>query len=197
MSTEYIDSLRDTLLSGIAVEYPHLTKSACESIVEDIISAHPQGLMKQASFFDVVRRVARDHEVQARVGQEVMSTAGKAAIAMMAGAGLYGINRVVRSAEGEVTRSRFEAALRTCLSSNDSAGQIIKSAPPEKVRSLATTIFNYAPNVASDVNLLKTLLATFVNSDGMDSTTIRSLQELEMNRQKINTWKPADIGFKG
>ena len=197
MSTEYIDSLRDTLLSGIAVEYPHLTKSACESIVEDIISAHPQGLMKQAGFFDVVRRVAGDHEVQARVGQEIMGTAGKAALAMMAGAGLYGINRVVRSAEGEVTRSRFEAALRTCLSSNDSAGQIIKSAPPEKVRSLATTIFNYAPNVASDVNLLKTLLATFVNSDGMDSTTIRSLQELEMNRQKINTWKPADIGFKG
>lgn len=197
MSTEYIDSLRDTLLSGIAVEYPHLTKSACESIVEDIISAHPQGLMKQASFFDVVRRVAGDHAVQARAGQEIMSTAGKAAIAMMAGAGLYGINRVVRSAEGEVTRSRFEAALRTCLSSNDSAGQIIKSTPPEKVRSLANTIFNYAPNVASDVNLLKTLLATFVNSDGMDSTTIRSLQELEMNRQKINTWKPADIGFKG
>lgn len=197
MSTEYIDSLRDTLLSGIAVEYPHLTKSACESIVEDIISAHPQGLMKQASFFDVVRRVAGDHAVQARAGQEIMGTAGKAAIAMMAGAGLYGINRVVRSAEGEVTRSRFEAALRTCLSSNDSAGQIIKSTPPEKVRSLANTIFNYAPNVASDVNLLKTLLATFVNSDGMDSTTIRSLQELEMNRQKINTWKPADIGFKG
>ena len=63
--------------------------------------------------------------------------------------------------------------------------------------SLANTIFEYAPSVAGDVNILKSLLATYVNSDGIDPSTIRSLQELEMNKKNLQSWKPSDLGFKG
>ena len=156
------------------------------------MDSQPTGLLKQAGLKELLANRNVQHAVH-----EGMGAAGKAGIALMVGGGLYGLNRIARSADTEIAHSKFQSALRQVLASNDSAGQIIKSAPMERVNSLANTIFSYAPNVATDVNLLKTLLATYVNSEGIDPSTIRSLQELEMNRQKINTWKPADLGFKG
>lgn len=192
MNTEYVDALRSGLLLGISQEYPHLTKSACEEVVQGIMDSQPTGLLKQAGLAEFM---ANPHVVHGL--REGAGAAAKAGIALMVGGGLYGLNRIARSADNEIARSKFQSALRQVLASNDSAGQIIKSAPMERVNSLANTIFSYAPNVATDVNLLKTLLATYVNSEGIDPSTIRSLQELEMNRQKIGTWKPADLGFKG
>ena len=196
MSTEYIDSLRSTLLEGLHKEYPNMTKSACEKIVQNIVESHPKELVKQAGLISGVTRLVNNPAVRAGFAQQLGGATAKAAVAMMAGAGLYGLNRIARAADNDIAKHRFENALRTILSSNDSAGQIIKSVPLQRVQSLANTIFSYAPNVAGDVNLLKTLLATYVNSEGIDPSTIRSLQELEMNRQKIGTWKPSDIGFK-
>lgn len=196
MSTEYIDSLRSTLLEGLHKEYQNMTKSACEKIVQNIVESHPKELVKQAGLISGVTRLVNNPAVRAEFAQQLGGATAKAAVAMMAGAGLYGLNRIARAADNDIAKHRFENALRTILSSNDSAGQIIKSVPLQRVQSLANTIFSYAPNVAGDVNLLKTLLATYVNSEGIDPSTIRSLQELEMNRQKIGTWKPSDIGFK-
>lgn len=192
MNTEYVESLRSGLLLGLNQEYPHLTKSACEAVVQCIMDSQPTGLLKQAGLTEFMANPNVQHAVR-----DGMGAAAKAGVALMVGGGLYGLNRIARSADTEIAHSKFQSALRQVLASNDSAGQIIKSAPMERVNSLANTIFSYAPNVATDVNLLKTLLATYVNSEGIDPSTIRSLQELEMNRQKINTWKPADLGFKG
>ena len=192
MNTEYVDALRSGLLLGISQEYPHLTKSACEEVVQGIMDSQPTGLLKQAGLKEFMANKSVQH-----AAQEGLGAAAKAGVALMVGGGLYGLNRIARSADNEIAHAKFQSALRQVLASNDSAGQIIKSAPMERVNSLANTIFSYAPNVATDVNLLKTLLATYVNSEGIDPSTIRSLQELEMNRQKIGTWKPADLGFKG
>lgn len=187
MNTEYVDSLKATLKSGLTIQYPHMTKEACEKIVEEMVAAHPNGLIKQAA----------NVPMNQMFGAAMRDAAGKATVAAIAGAGLYGLNRLVRSADQDIAKTRFESALRQVLSSNDQAGQIIKSVDRAKVMSLANTIFEYAPSVAGDVNILKSLLATYVNSDGIDPSTIRSLQELEMNKKNLQSWKPSDLGFKG
>jgi hypothetical protein len=187
MNTEYIDSLKATLTSGLKIQYPHLTKEACEKVVGGMVAAHPTGLIKEAASLPMNQMF----------GGAMRDAAGKATVAAIAGAGLYGLNRLVRSADQDIAKTRFESALRQVLSSNDQAGQIIKSVDRAKVMSLANTIFEYAPSVAGDVNILKSLLATYVNSDGIDPSTIRSLQELEMNKKNLQSWKPSDLGFKG
>lgn len=186
---QYAQSLKNTLTEGFQVEFG-LTKEAAYALANDMY------LAEQVMGNTHLEKVAFNFPSEP-FARAVSETSGKAAVAALAGLGLYGLNRLVNSSDTSIARSKFNAALKVVMSSSDPAGQLIHSADPARVQSLANTIFSYAPNVAGDVNLLKSLLATYVNSDGIDPSTIRSLQELEMNKKSLSQWKPGDIAFKG
>jgi hypothetical protein len=48
-----------------------------------------------------------------------------------------------------------------------------------RVKGYADTVFRFAPNVASDVNLLTSILANAVHGESIDPMTIKTLTELE------------------
>lgn len=72
-------------------------------------------------------------------------------------------------------RGKFEMSLAQVMSSN----KIVKGARPEKVKDFAETFFKFAPHVASDPNLLGSILANAVLGESIDPQTIKTLVELE------------------
>lgn len=198
-NTEYVESLRTHLALGLHQANPGLTKQACEQVVEDILSAHPDlPFIKQASLSSMLASPIAQHTVGGVLKESLAQTAGKAGIGLMVGAGLLALNKIKGSADNEIMLSRARSALQRILASNDSSSQIIKSAPRDRIEKLMATIFNFAPSVASDEVMLKTLLATYANSDGtLDPSTIRSIQDIEEKHQKMGGFKPGDIAFKG
>ncbi len=84
------------------------------------------------------------------------------------GSGIKGVNN------GHL-HTRFLTALENAISSN----RIIKEANKEKVRQYAETIFKFAPNVATDPNLLSSILANAIHGEGIDPMTVKTLTELE------------------
>lgn len=190
MTTEYQDSIRFHLLAELPEVAPGLTKSAYVQIVDEMMAHLPQHEEEFEKF-------AAAGGFGNALAEGAGSAIGKATIAALAGAGLYGIHNAMRSSDINALRPRFEQALSQIMSGNDSASQMIRSYDKNKVKSFAETIFSYGPHVAADINVLKTLLANALSGDGLDPSTLRSIQELERNRKELSSWKPADLGFKG
>ena len=120
---------------------------------------------------------------------------GGAAIAAMAGGALLGLRGALSKATTNAMRPSFEQSLKIAMSGSDPASEILRE-KKDKVRAFAETIFNFAPHVASDPNLLKGVLAHVVQGESIDPQTIRSLMELEEKRKNIKTFKPSEISFK-
>ena len=114
-----------------------------------------------------------------------------------AGATMFGLNKAVNAAQKSALHPAFMQALETAIRSPDKAGEILRGADRQKVVSYGETIFNYAPNVATDPNLLKGILANAIDYGSLDPATIRSLMELEEKRKNLHSWKPTDILAKG
>ncbi len=129
---------------------------------------------------------------------DMINTAGEAAFKGIGGgvAGLgvallgAGIVKSVSSGANAVgnyqLRSKFEAALAQVTTNN----KIVKGARPEKARDYAETLFKFAPHVASDPNLLSSILANAVLGEGVDPQTIRTLVDLERGYNDNNSNKP-------
>lgn len=120
---------------------------------------------------------------------------GGAAIAAMAGGALLSLRGAISKATTNAMRPAFEQSLKIAMSGSDPASEILRE-KKDKVRAFAETIFNFAPHVASDPNLLKGVLAHVVQGESIDPQTIRSLMELEEKRKNIKTFKPSEISFK-
>lgn len=191
MTTEYIDSLRFHLTTGLPEVVPGLTKLAYEQIVDEMMDTLPKNEGEFEKF------AAGPGGFGNALVEGAGTALGKASIAALAGAGFLGIRHAMQSSEVNSLRPKFEQALHTIMTGSDSASQMIKSYDKNKIKSFAETIFSYGPHVAADTNVLKTLLANALSGDGLDPSTLRSIQELERNRKDLNSWKPADLGFKG
>lgn len=72
-------------------------------------------------------------------------------------------------------RGKFDTALAQVMASN----KIVKGANPAKAREYGETLFKFAPHIASDPNLLNSILANAVLGEGIDAMTIKTLVELE------------------
>lgn len=105
--------------------------------------------------------------------------AAKAGVGILGGLAAAAIIKSIYAGSGAIAngvlKSKFETALQNVINSN----RIIKNADPTKVKSYAATLFSFAPHVASDVNLLNSLLANAVLGEGVDPMTIKTLTELE------------------
>lgn len=125
---------------------------------------------------------------------DMINTAGEAAFRGIGGigAGLLGAAVVKGVSSGASAvgnyqlRSKFEAALTQVTANN----KIVKGARPEKARDYAETLFKFAPHVASDPNLLSSILANAVLGEGVDPQTIRTLVDLERGYMDNNSSKP-------
>jgi hypothetical protein len=117
----------------------------------------------------------------------VLAQAGVGLGVGLATAGIVaGINAGASALNNNGLKSKFEAALQYVLNTN----KIVKGGKPDKVRSYAQTLFSFAPHVASDQNLLSTLLANAVLGEGIDPMTIKSVTDLEGRYKENNAYGP-------
>ncbi len=112
-------------------------------------------------------------------GSQIAGGAAKAlgagVVGLGLGLGIHGMSSAIAGAAKSGQRAKFEAALSTAISANS----ILKSANSAKLRSFAETIFEFAPHIAGDANLLAHVLSGTIHGDSLDLTTIKSLTDLE------------------
>lgn len=107
---------------------------------------------------------------------------GKGFGGLLISSGIAATGYAVNQIKNNNLHTQFLQSLEQAIASN----RILKEANREKVKQYADTIFRFAPNVASDVNLLNSILANAVHGEGIDPMTIKTLTELE-NRFSTNT----------
>jgi hypothetical protein len=118
--------------------------------------------------------------------------AGFGLAAGLAGAGIVkGITATSSAITNNALRTKFEFALTSVINSN----KIVKGANPTKVKSYADTLFSFAPHVASDVNMLSTLLTNAVHGEGVDASILKSITDLEGRYRENNSPSPL-IGIR-
>lgn len=105
----------------------------------------------------------------------------------LAGAAIVkGINSATAITSNLLTRNKFEAALSQVMQNN----RVVRGADPVKAKNYAETIFSFAPHVASDANLLSSILANAVHGEGIDPMTIKTLVDLEGRYTDNNESRP-------
>lgn len=110
-----------------------------------------------------------------------MENVGRGMAGLTMGIGVTSIASAVKGIKNDQLHNEFVNALKTAISTNP----ILRQAKKEKVVNYAETIFKFAPNVATDPNLLSSVLANAVHGEGVDPLTLKSLSELE-SRYKDN-----------
>lgn len=149
-----------------------LEKLGSEEKAQAFIDGFVETILKEASFMD--------HDLSNRtVGTEVIGgIAGGAAKSVggaVGGAAVKGIVHLLSGASKLGNYSRFLQSLEKAISMN----KVLKGAPKAKVMDYAETIYNFAPSVATDPNMLSSILANAIHGDGIDPMTIRTLTELD------------------
>lgn len=113
--------------------------------------------------------------------------AGVAALGL--GLGVHGLSSMMNSARNDHLREKFNASLNIAIQKNP----LLVDADRAKVTSYAKTVFDFAPNVAADPNLLSPILAHAVQGEGMDITIVQNLTQLEgrlVEARKNSTFTP-------
>lgn len=105
----------------------------------------------------------------------VGETLGKGLSATFVGLGLAGLGKAVKNIELGSLHNQFLEALEHSVATNP----VLKQADRERVVNYAETVFKFAPHVATDANLLSSILANAVHGDGIDPMTIRTLADLD------------------
>lgn len=106
---------------------------------------------------------------------------GKALVGGVAGLGVAGIMSLMNTVSDNKLYNDYLKALNVAVREN----RILKAANPKKVSDFGQTIFKFAPHVATDPNLLSSILANAIHGEGIDPMTIRTLTELESRYQDI------------
>jgi hypothetical protein len=86
-------------------------------------------------------------------------------------------------ANSSVNQAKFQRALDIAVKQHPVL-QNAAETNPEKLASFSATIFRYAPNVASDPNLLGSILSNAIHGQSIDPMTVRSLLEMEEKFQR-------------
>lgn len=122
--------------------------------------------------------------------EEAMNGFGKAVGEGLAGItmglSMGGISSAMKLIRGDIMHTQFMEALNKAIASNP----ILRQAKRDKVVNYAMTIFKFAPHVATDANLLSSILANAIHGEGVDPQTIKTLTELE-SRYTTTTSTPA------
>jgi hypothetical protein len=113
-------------------------------------------------------------------------SAGRTAVGGVATLGLLGISALANSIREDNLHRKFMIALNEATQTN----RVLKAADKNKVINFAETIFKFAPNVASDANLLGSILSNAIHGDSIDPMTVRTLTELESRYRDTTGFDP-------
>lgn len=100
---------------------------------------------------------------------------GAGAAGLAAGLAIHGVSTGVNAIARDNLYAKFKVALETAIRSN----QVLRNEPRAKVENYAKTVFDFAPHVAGDANLLGNVLASAIHGDSMDLSIVRTLSDLE------------------
>jgi hypothetical protein len=152
------------------------------SLQEQVQALYEAGLEKFAgdqelakSFVEGFVKEAFSPNMGAKFWEGGAAALGGGLVAAGLGLGIHGLSSALSGANEAGLKTKFEAAFAQVKRTNP----VVIDADPIKVRSYAETIFKFAPRVAADPNLLSSVLASAVHGEGVDTTTIRALADLD------------------
>lgn len=119
----------------------------------------------------------------------IVGGASKSIGGAVGGAAVKGIVHLLSGASKLGNYSRFLQALEKAIAMN----KVLKGAPRTKVMDYAETIYNFAPAVATDPNMLASILANAIHGDGIDPMTIRTLTELDSKYRESSFSNPRNF----
>lgn len=122
------------------------------------------------------------HTIARGIGQSFGQGLGNLAVT----AGVSSVGSLYRSVNNMALHGKFLQALERAYQGN----RILKEADKEKVMQYAETVFKFAPNVATDSNLLSSILANAIHGEGIDPMTIKTLTDLEGKFTDNATFSP-------
>jgi hypothetical protein len=137
-----------------------------------------KGFVKRALSLPTITMPAAgslSHHMLGEAAGGLASAVGKGIGATAVGLGVAGLGAAANMVSRSGLHTKFLAALETAVQKN----VVLRQAEPEKVHQYAETVFKFAPNVATDPNLLSSILANAIHGDGIDPMTIRTLSDLE------------------
>lgn len=167
-------------------------KAACDHFVEGFI-----GQIKEAGILDGMLNLptgqasapnaARPADTAAHAITRGLSTSlGQGLGGLVMSLGTTTAGTLYNSVRNQALHSKFLQALERAYHNN----RILTESPKEKVLQYAETIFKFAPNVATDSNLLTSILTNAIHGDGIDPMTIKTLTELEGRFTDNTTFNP-------
>lgn len=105
----------------------------------------------------------------------VAQAAGKALVGGVAAAGFATLMGAVNAVKSHALYNKYLQALDEATK----ASPILRSADKQKLLSFGNTIFKFAPHVATDSNVLETVMTNAIHGNSLDPMTIKMLTELE------------------
>lgn len=100
---------------------------------------------------------------------------GKGLSGIGVGLGIHGLSMAASSIGNASLHTSFLQALEKAIAMNP----VLKGADKQKTAQYAETVFKFAPHVATDPNLLSSILANAIHGEGIDPMTIKTLGDLE------------------
>jgi hypothetical protein len=115
-----------------------------------------------------------------------MGEAGKGLGGLLLSLGIGGAGVLYKKINRGNLHVQFLASLEKAIAGN----HIIHEAPRDKVMQYANTLFRFAPNVSTDVNVLTAVLTNAIHGDGIDPMTIKTLTDLEGRYAENDSFSP-------
>lgn len=140
---------------------------------QEAAKAFVAGFVKEAMFGSTLNKAGQSFgQVLLEGGAKGL---GMGAAGLALGLGIHGLSSSVNAMNTAGMKDKFHQVLDKVVRESP----ILQNADREKVNSFANTIFSFAPKVATDANLLSTVLVSAIHGESLDPTTIRSLVDLE------------------
>jgi hypothetical protein len=131
-----------------------------------------------------MERKTKDGLGPARSG--FMNEVGKGMGNLVLTLGIAGVGKVYNNISMDRLHTKFLAALEKAIQSNHLIGEADRS----KVMQYANTLFKFAPNIATDVNVLTSVLSNAIHGEGIDPATIKALTDIEGRFAENDSFSP-------
>ncbi|PIP25642.1 MAG: hypothetical protein COX32_02200 [Candidatus Moranbacteria bacterium CG23_combo_of_CG06-09_8_20_14_all_41_28] len=151
-----------------------------------------EGFAKEAGIWDSVksqfatRIETRDGGSSHGFMPSMMEGMGKGlgGAAIAGGVGIIGM--AANSINNGALHNKYMAALQQAISTNP----LLRDANREKVIQYGNTIFKFSPRVATDPNIMSSILANCIQGEGLDPLTIKTLVDLEARYKDSTSFSP-------
>jgi hypothetical protein len=166
-------------------------QEACEAFID--------GFMKEASTNDVLKALLNTHTSSESVGgsrkaetvghtiaRGIGTSMGQGLGSLAVGLGATAAGSMFNVAKNMALHSKFLQALEQAYKTN----RILAQEDREKVLRYAETIFKFAPNIATDANILSSVLANAIHGEGIYPDTIKMLTDIEARYSGNTTFNP-------